>query len=448
MRNAKVDDDLQRETLTLLISRYRSLFSDKLGCATTYVHRLKPTQDRPIIKHSYPIPYAFRDDVQAEVARMLEVGVIERSESPHVNPLRIVRKKDGRIRLCLDARHLNAVIEGDHEAPPRIDELMQRHHGVRFMSLIDLSHGYWQVPLHPDSRPLTAFRVGASLYHFCRVPFELKTAGSAFIRALRLALGPEFDAFVTTYIDDMLITSSSFGEHIRGLECVFKRLLQYNFTLNLEKSIFCQQSLAFLGFDLSTTGIAPNPARLDITRNFLEPRNKRNLQQFLGCCNYYRQFSIHYAKYVEPFRELLRKDSVWRWTDEHRQHYLAFKENFLRTVTLRHIEPNRPFRLQTDASDLGSCGVLYQMDDDGNPGLVSIVSRCLTLAEKRYTVTERELLVIIYAISKLRVYLVGVHFTIVTDHQCLTFLNSTQYYSARIQRWCLLLQQFDFSVEY
>lgn len=115
---------------------------------------------------------------------------------------------------------------------------------------------------------------------------------------------------------------------------------------------------------------------------------------------------------------------------------------------LKHILPKVPFRLQTDASDRGIAGILYQIDEIGDHNIVAIVSRCLNRAECNYTITEKELLAVMYSIEKFRVYLIGVNFTIVTDHQCLTFLKSTNFQNARVTRWSLLLQQFSFTIEY
>ena len=120
---------------------------------------------------------------------MLRAGVIERATSPYCNPLRIVRKNEGKVRICLDARTLNKYVEDDLESPPMISDLLQKFHGAKIFSKIDLTHGYWQVPLEEESRPLTAFIFDTTMYQFCRVPFGLKNAGSAFIRAFKAALG-------------------------------------------------------------------------------------------------------------------------------------------------------------------------------------------------------------------------------------------------------------------
>ena len=350
--------------------------------------------------------------------------------------------------MCLDARSLNDIIESDNETPPRITELLQGFHGVKFISSVDLAHGYWQIPLAKESRQYTAFLYDTTLYQFCRVPFGIKTAGSGFIRALNMALENEHDDFLTCYIDDLLISSKCFEDHLTHLSMIFDKLTRHNFTLRVDKSLFCKESMPFLGFIITREGVAPDPSKVEKITKFQTPRTRRQLQQFLGVCNYYRQFGMRYAEHVEPFRDLLSKDVNWDWTENHTRAFEKLKMSFVNCVALSHVIPGAKYTLQTDGSDTGISGVLYQTDASNNLCIVSLVSRCLTKAEKRYTTTEKELLAIVYSVMKLRVYLLGVRFEILTDHKSLTFLRTAEFQSMRLQRWILLLQQYDFTVKY
>ena len=130
------------------------------------------------------MPLAYRELVNGAINEMLLAGIIERSDSPYCNPLRIVVKNDKTVRVCLDARYVNEIIEFDHESPPLITELMQKFYGVRKMTITDLATGYCQIPLHQSCRKYTAFLHDSKMYHFCWISFGLKTAGSAFMRAL------------------------------------------------------------------------------------------------------------------------------------------------------------------------------------------------------------------------------------------------------------------------
>ena len=255
----------------------------------------------------------------------------------------------------------------------------------------------------------------------------MKTAGSGYIRALTQVCDRDFDEFLTIYIDDLLITSTSFEQHLGNLQAVFTR---------------------FLGFVLSVEGIRPTPDGLKVIEEFAEPSNKKQLQAFIGVCTYYRQFSVRHANYIDPFRSLLKDKVEWKWTIEHSQAFRDLKKNFANSVLLSHVMPNRPFKLQADASNRGLCGVLYQVDDEDNHHIITLVSRCLNSAEINYGTTEKELLAIFYAVTKCRTYLIGGPFEIITDHKGLSFLNSTQYHTARLIRWCLILQQYTFTVRY
>ena len=186
------------------------------------------------------MPLTVRDKVREKIKTMLKIGIIERSISPHCNPLRIVQKPND-ISICLDARHLNTYIEDDHEAPPIISEIVQDYINVQYYTKLDLTNGYWQVPLDPKSRQYTTFLFNSTMYHFCRVPFGLKVAGSAFIRTLKNALmtGSErLQKSIRTYIDDLLIGSETFNEHVCILNELFTILINFNFTINFKKCNF------------------------------------------------------------------------------------------------------------------------------------------------------------------------------------------------------------------
>lgn len=436
----------QSDLLLNLITRYKRLFSEKPGLTGIYEHHIKLKNNKAYIKRNYPVPFAMRDSVRKEIQRMIDLGVVELSTSEYLNPLRIVIKKDGTVRCCLDARFLNELIEGDNESPPLINEIMHQYHNKNYLTTLDLTAGYWQVPLAKDSRPYTAFLFDGKLYQFTRIPFGLKTAGSGFMKAIRMALGNNCHQFLTSYVDDLLIATGSFEEHLQSLEFVFNRLLQHNFTLRIEKARFCQPEVSFLGYLLSPYGIKPDTDKLDKILKFEEPKNLVELQRIIGLCNYYRQFSLNHAKYLDPFRKLLSKKHTWEWNDYYSRAYKELKENFVKVIHLSHYDLDRPFYVQTDGSNTGICGVLYQIDNDGNHRVITIVSRCLIQAEKNYTTTEIELLAIVYAVVKFRVYLMGRRFNIVTDHQALVFLNKTQFLGARLSRWSLLLQEYDFQI--
>ena len=431
------------------MTSFEKLLSPKSRSAGVYEYRINIKQHSIVVRKTYPIPFAYCDRVDSQIQQVLENGIIQPSMSPYCNPMSIIIKKNRNIRIYLDARFINEIIKADHESPPLINELMQKFYDVSYMPMTDLANACWQIPLHRDSRQYTAFLHGSRMYQFCRIPFEIKTAGSAFVRALNLAIGNKFNDFLTIYIDDLLIaTSGNFNNYINKISEVFEVSQSQNFTLNLAKSIYCKRSVKFFGYKLSTEGILPPLYRLEIIRNFPIPESRLNLQQFLGLCTYYRQFSIRHSNYVDPFRGLLKKSNPWIWTLEHTLAFDELKRNFASCTMLKHIIPDAPFRLQTDASNCGIAEILYQVDKEEDHRVVSLVSRCLNWAELNYTTTEKELLAIISSITKLRTFLIGRRFTIITDHKGLTFLNNTLYLNSRLIQWSIVLQQCDYDVRY
>lgn len=209
------------------------------------------------------------------------------------------------ILVCLDARFINDKIESNNECPPIMEELLQKFEGKKFFSTTDCNSGYWQIPLDEKSKQYTAFLFDGHLYEFNRIPFGLKTAGSGFIRAMSIALGQELEEFISCYVDDILIASRTFEEHLEHIERLLIKLQKAGFTLSLEKSIFFRDKVSFLGFKLSADGIKADPDRLSVIADFPCPKDKRQLQAFLGVCGYYRRFSVKHAKFIGTFRDLL-----------------------------------------------------------------------------------------------------------------------------------------------
>ena len=432
-------DASQKEILFNLLWGNRRVFVEKQGPALGYEHHLRVLTSKPTVRKHYPVPFAFREEVRKAIEEMLRLGIIERSVSPFCNPMRITRKGDKSIRVCLDARETNKIIENDLESPPLISEILQNFGEIKYFSKMDLSHGYWQIPLHEDSRKLTAFLFNNTQYQYKRIPFGLKTAGAGFIRALKNALAEiAFLQEIAIYIDDMLIATKTFDEHIEILKKIFQRLIKFNFTLKFSKCVFFQKNITFLGFLLTPSGIIPDPDKLKYIRDFEEPKNKTDLQSFLGVCNYYRQFNVTHSRDIDPLRELLMNNAKWKWTDVHVEAFHILKIHFLNHISISYIIPNAIFKIQTDASDRGIGAILYQDNEKGDHCLIAIVSRCLSGPELNYTTCEKELLAVVYAVTKFRVYILGSSFEIITDHKALTFLESTMYQNARLIRWSLL----------
>lgn len=168
--------------------KYKDVFKRRPGWIDVYEHELEIKKDKPYFMRSYPIPMMFRDPVEAEIKRMLELGIIQRSKTPYINPLVVIAKKDKEVRLCLDARQVNKIMQPDHECAQSSEILFQKCQNVKFMSILDSTASFWQIPLHPDSYKYTAFQYNANCHEFTVTPFGLKTSLASLVRGLDMVV--------------------------------------------------------------------------------------------------------------------------------------------------------------------------------------------------------------------------------------------------------------------
>lgn len=441
----------QRVELVNLLEEFRNIFSLKPGLNLLYTCRFTVTDEVPFKVRPYPVPFARRPAVEAELKRMYEWGVIERSTSAYCNPIICVGKPDGTVRLCLDARRINRIIQPMRDSSPPLNELLSRFSGKTLFSNIDFTSGYWQVPLHNDVRKYTAFVYNGRTYQFCVVPFGLNISNTAFGLALEALLKIEGDDHLSqnlqVYVDDLLVSSVSFKEHILCLRSLFKKIQLSGMTLKLAKCKFLRHTIKFLGHIVTPSGMTMDPVKLQAIHEFPVPRNRKELQSFIGFCNFYRKFSDHHASKISPLINLIKTGVRWHFSDIEVDLFNSVKQSFTEKY-LSHPNFDQDFYLQTDASILGLGAELFQYSPGGERLTITFASRTLNSAEKNYSITELELLSVVFACEKFRVFILGYTVYVLTDHQALTFLFRCRLRNARLTRWTLLLQEFNLTVKY
>lgn len=277
----------EKHELFQLILKYKNIFSDKPGCIKNYEHEIRLKNDKAIIQKNYPVPLAKREKVRKKLAELEELKIIEQAISKHKNPLRITEKSDGEIRICLDARKLNDNIEPEHDGPLDIDDILQKYEGKKVFSTTDLPLGFFQIPLKKESRKYTAFTFEGKSYQFCRIPFGIKTASNGFVRALNKVFDDEVSEFCTVYVDDILLTSQNFDEHLKHLEIIFNKIEKSGLTITLNKSFWCKKEVKFLGFILTPEALKPDPDNLKAISEIPSPKNRAELQGIIEMCGYY-----------------------------------------------------------------------------------------------------------------------------------------------------------------
>ena len=238
---------------------------------------------------------------------MLSQGIITASNSPWASPVVLVKKKDGSTRFCVDYRKLNWVTRKDSYPLPRIDDILDKLHGTAYFSTLDLMSGYWQCQLTPVAKEKTAFITFGGLYEFEVMPFGLSNAPSTFQRLMETTLRDLNWKSCLIYLDDVIVFSHTFEEYLYHLAQVFDRLREANLRLKPSKCSFGRQEVNYLGHVISANGILPDPSKIELVRNFPQPKTVRQVRSFLGLANYYRRFVQDFSKIASPLHDLTKK---------------------------------------------------------------------------------------------------------------------------------------------
>lgn len=438
----------QQQRLDQAIETFPKATEGKIGRTTLYEHKIDIGSAPPRKQRYYPMSPYVLEEVNREIDRMLALDVIEEARfSPWNNPLVAVRKKTGHTRVCLDARHLNSVMVNEGYPIPQISSILNNLGGCAYITSIDLKDAFWQLPLHQDSRPLTAFTVPSrGHYQFKVVPFGLCTASQALSRVMT-NLFADLEPYVFHYLDDIVICSRTFEQHIELLEEVAKRLRKAGLTISTEKSKFCRQQIKYLGYVLNENGWKVDEDKVECIVKFPTPTNRRETQRFLGLCGWYRRFIANFSGIASPITELTKTKTKFKWTAEAEAAFLKLKSALVSTPVLIMPDYSKPFSIACDASDVAIGAVLTQYFE-GEEHPICYFSQKLSSAERKYSVTERECLAVIRAIEKFRGYIEGVRFTVFCDHAALSYLKSLKNPTALMSRWLLRLNAFDFDIQY
>ena len=376
---------------------------------------------------------------------MLQEGIIEPSNSPWASPVVLVKKKDGSLRYCIDYRKLNAVTRKDSYPLPRIDESLDTLKDARYFSTLDLASGYWQIELSEDAKQKSAFCTTSGLYQFKVMPFGLTNAPATFQRLMERVLAGLQWQICLVYIDDIIIFGKTIEDHIQQLQEVFNRLKMAGLKLKPKKCCLFKREVHYLGHVVSEKGIQTDPEKIRAIEEWKEPTTMTDVRSFLGICSYYRKFVPNFATIARPLVQLTEKNSVFRWEDEQKQAWNDLKKRLISAPILGYPDPQAVFVLDTDASAFGIGAVLSQIQD-GRETVIAYGSRALTKPERRYCVTRRELLAVVYFTRYFRQYLVGKRFVLRTDHASLRWLQSFKEPEGQVARWIETLQSFDFEL--
>lgn len=428
------------------------------GTVENVYHHI-PTGTHPPIKERHrPLPPGMYQPVRNMLTEMKEAGVIRESHSPWAAPLVIVKKKDGSLRFCVDYRKLNAVTHKDAYPLPRIEESLTALKTAAYFSTLDLTSGYWQIPMAPEDREKTAFTSPMGLFEFDRMPFGLCNAPATFQRVMEHCLGHRNFEMVLLYLDDVIIFSKTYEEHLQHLEEVFTQLAKSGLKLKPSKCHLLKPKVKYLGHIVSSEGVNPDPEKVQVVRDWPVPKTVKEVRSFLGFVGYYRRFIENFARVAAPLHELLRgksgqerrSSSLVTWTNQQQCSFEQLKASLIEAPLLAYPDYEKPFQVYTDASHQGLGAVLSQMQD-GRERVIAYASRGLRKTERNcdnYSTFKLELLALIWAITeKFKNYLAATPFVIVTDNNPLAHLSNARL-GAMEQRWVSRLANFQYTVTY
>ena len=381
----------------------------------------------------------------------LNKGFIRKSNSPAGAPVLFVRKHDGTLRLCVDYRKLNSITIRNSYPIPRINDLIESFQGAVIFTRLDLRSAYNLIRIREGHEYLTAFRTPIGHYEYLVMPFGLRNAPSVFQHFVQDIFSDVIGRFVQIYLDDIIIYSKSSKEHTSHVSLILSRLIENGLYAKLEKCDFHVQETNFLGFRISSKGLIMNEDKLKSILEWPVPKNLKELQSFLGLCNFYRRFIKDFAQIMEPLRKLLKKDNQYIWNEKADEAFTRLKESFKSNKLLIHPDPDKEFIVETDASDFAvGCILSQKSEEDNQLHPVAFYSRSMTLTESNYTIYDKELLAVITALEVWRHHLEGskLPVQIITDHKNLLYFKKPHHLNQRQIRWGLFLSKFDYRISY
>jgi len=440
----------QQAQLQALLDEYRDIFAlnpNELGRTSLIQHSINTEGHAPIRLRPYRVPQVQKEVIEKHIDDMLERNVIQPSVSPWASPVVLVSKPDGSTRFCCDFRKLNSITKKDSYPLPLISESLESLSGLAFFSTMDLLSGYWQVDLSEQAREKTAFITHAGLYEFIAMPFGLCNAPSTFQRLMECVLRGLNWQIALIYLDDVLVFSRTFEEHLQHLRLVFDRFREAGLKLKPNKCHFGQSKVNYLGHVITSEGLQPDPDKIKVVQEYPIPRTVKDVRAFMGLANYYRKFVKDFAKIASPLHELTKKGTKFVWTEECQSAFEALKKALTEAPIFAYPDFTKPFLLSTDASD-DALGMVLGQEQNGREVVIAYGGCKLIPAERNYSVTEREALALVVGIKGFQHYLYGRKFTVYTDHNAVRWLMNIKEPTGRLARWALVLQQYDFEIKH
>jgi hypothetical protein len=404
---------------------------------------------KPKLQRAYRVPERTKSVIEGQIEDLLATGRIRPSCSEFSHPVILIAKPDKTFRMAIDYRFINEGTIADKFPMPRIDDLTRAIADSTYLTSLDATQGYYQVPMDPDSVKYTSFITHAGQYECVYLSFGLRNASATFSRVMEKILR-EHKKYAISFIDDICChTKLEFDDHLEKLGRVFESVRQAGMTLKLKKCSFCKPTIRFLGFVVGQGLISPNPNKLLEISNLREPTTKKGIRSFLAMCRYYVSHIPHFSKIAVPLSDLTKNkvSASFTLTAEQRAAFEKIKECLLKAQELYVPDYSQSFNLSVDASDYAIGGCLSQMRE-GQEFPIEFISKKLSDSQRAWPIIMKESFAVLYCLEHFDNYCFHSHTHVYTDHNPLTYLASSASNNPKLLRWSLSLQRWDLSIHY
>lgn len=395
----------------------------------------------------YPLSPAERQAEEEWINEQLKKGYIRPSKSPQASPFFFVGKKDGKLRPTQDYRYLNSQTIRNNYPLPLISDLIDKLQGAKLFTKMDVRWGYNNIRIKDGDQWKAAFKTHRGLFEPMVMFFGLCNSPATFQAMMNDIFKELIDqGVVVVYLDDILIFTKTQDEHEEVTRKVLEILRNNDLYLKPEKCEFERKKIEYLGMIISESHVEMDPIKVQGVTDWPRPKKVKEVQAFIGFCNFYRRFIEQFSHLARPLTQLTRKDTEWNWTPEAENAFVELKKRFTSAPILVMVDPEKLLRIESDASDYAWGAILSQLEEDCKWHPVAYISKTLSEAERNYDVHDKELKAIIGALETWRHYLEGAKYPIEiwTDHRNLEYFKKSQKLSRRQARWSQFLQRFDY----
>lgn len=447
--NKKLPNNIQ-----IILQKFDNIFAKTkfdIGIIKGYEATIKLKENKYISRKPYRCSFQDKIEIEKQIKELLKADLIEESCSPYAAPVTMVYKKeDGKkSRLCIDFTDLNKILVPESQPFPRIDDLKVRARNCKCFTKLDVNSAFWSIPVREKDKYKLAFVTHQGHWQWKCLPFGLKTSPAIFQRTLSSVLRKnKLEEFAVNYIDDILIHSENYEDHLKHVELTLQALQEQGFKLNLSKCVFASNKVIYLGHEICDNYIKPMNDNLIAIKEFPVPQTNKNVRQFLGKINFYVEYIPNHAIMLEPLYNLLRKNIEFNWSEKCQKSFQKVIEYLCAGPALAIFDPEAPIYILTDASMEGVGAVLKQPQENEVLKPVFFFSRKLNDSQKAKKAIYIECLAIKEAILYWQYYLIGKKFVIFTDHKPLENFNIKKSKDPELIHIINYISQFEFDIVY